>query len=95
MERAKSGTIDQRQIAYLTDRLAIAEKRPQRFGTQYQTPSSNLLPPFPLKDPDKVDQLRAKYGLGPMKPYYDVVAMEKEEKKGVNFSSLDGYKKKE
>lgn len=42
------------------------------------------LPPFPVEDIAHVDERRAKMGLGPMSPTYDVVAMEiiEKEKRG-------------
>lgn len=93
MESAHPETIDRRGIAYLSDKLAVGEGRSQKFGTQYQASSSDMLPLFPLENPDQVGALRAAYGLGPLKPFYDVAAEEKNEKQGTNFSSLDGYKK--
>lgn len=46
------------KFAYLHDRLAVLEKRPQRYGTQGIC-EGRAWKPFPLVDPAQVDQWRA------------------------------------
>jgi hypothetical protein len=55
--------------AYLEDRIAMHEGRPQRFGTQWMDdPSDGRTRPWRLADPAHVNELRASVGLGPMHP---------------------------
>lgn len=50
--------------AYLYDRIAVAEKRPQRFGTQFAEDR-----PQPIEDEEHVDERRTAIGLGTMASY--------------------------
>jgi hypothetical protein len=55
--------------AYLEDRIALYEERPQRYGTQsLDDPRDGRTRPWTLADPDHVDQLRAEVGLEPLPP---------------------------
>ena len=55
--------------AYLEDRIALHEGRPQRFGSQWiDEPRDGLARPWMLADPEHVDQLRASVGLEPLWP---------------------------
>ncbi len=57
------------QAAYLEDRIAIHEGRPQRYGTQWiDDIRDGLARPFQLEDPDRVNDLRASVGLSPLRP---------------------------
>jgi hypothetical protein len=51
--------------AYLSDRIAVFEGRPQLFGTQFDW-SDGALSPAPVADPDGLDDRRASVGLPPM-----------------------------
>jgi hypothetical protein len=54
--------------AYLEDRIAFQEGRPQRYGTQWvQVPTDGRFRPWPLADADHVNELRGQVGLGPMR----------------------------
>lgn len=65
MEQAvKVGDAREIDYAYLYDRVAVAEKRPQRYGTQF---AENR--PQPIEDEAHVDQRRAAIGLPPMADY--------------------------
>lgn len=65
LERAvASGDARPANYAYLYDRVAVAEKRPQRYGTQYSDGQ-----PAPLEDPAHVDRRRRSVGLGTMAAY--------------------------
>jgi len=55
--------------AYLYDRLADAEKRPQRYGTQGRCGPGQAWEPLPIEDPENVDKVRASVGLGPLAEY--------------------------
>jgi len=55
--------------AYLEDRIATYEGRPQLYGTQWVDDiRDGLARPFPLEDPARVDEFRGAVGLGPLHP---------------------------
>jgi len=55
--------------AYLEDRIAFHEGRPQRFGSQWMDdPRDGRVRPWTLADPAQVNDLRASVGLGPLHP---------------------------
>jgi hypothetical protein len=55
--------------AYLEDRIALHEGRPQRYGTQWvQNPTDGRDRPWTLADADRVNDLRGEVGLSPMHP---------------------------
>lgn len=55
--------------AYLEDRIAIQEGKPQRYGTQWmEDPVDGRTRPLPLADPAQVNELRQSVGLGPLRP---------------------------
>jgi len=57
------------QAAYLEDRIAMYEGRPQQFGTQWMDdPRDGRLRPWTLAEPARVDELRAKVGLEALRP---------------------------
>jgi hypothetical protein len=61
------GRVPAWHAAYLEDRIAMLEGRPQRFGTQWMDdPSDGRIRPWRLADPEHVSELRASVGLGPM-----------------------------
>jgi len=57
------------KFAYLTDRVAFGDKRPQRYGTQGQCTGPGTWRPFEVEDPDRLDERRAKAGLPPIATY--------------------------
>ncbi len=55
--------------AYLEDRIAMHEGRPQRYGTQWvQDPTDGRYRPWSLADAGRVNGLRGEVGLKPMQP---------------------------
>jgi hypothetical protein len=55
--------------AYLEDRIAMYEGRPQVYGTQWiDDPRDGRLRPWRLAEPDRIDELREAVGLGPLRP---------------------------
>jgi hypothetical protein len=60
-----SGGVLGSHYAYLYDRIAVGENRPQRFGTQFGPDSE----PWPIEDEGQVDARRAAFGLGSMDSY--------------------------
>jgi hypothetical protein len=61
---ARAGDVAMRNYAYLYDRVAVGEDRPQRYGTQYRDGK-----PAPIEDEAKVDERRKAVGLGTMAEY--------------------------
>lgn len=61
-----SGEVDGINYAYLHDRIAIAEGRPQRYGTQF---SGDTNEPLPVEDAARLDELRASVGLSSIAVY--------------------------
>ena len=56
--------------AIMTDRVLRDQGKPQLYGTQYETKDGKNVP-FPIQDPDKVDELRKSMGMGPLKDYLE------------------------
>lgn len=54
-----------RNIAYLTDRTLIHEKKRQLFGTQFRESQKKkgVLEPFPIRDKKNINKRRRAYGL--------------------------------
>lgn len=55
-------------LAYLTDRVAVHEQRPQVYGTQLRW-DGNRVVPADIADPEQVDERRAEVGLMPLAEY--------------------------
>jgi hypothetical protein len=60
-----SGDVAAIDVGYLDDRVAVAEGRPQTYGTQFGPDRQ----PRPMVDPDHVDTRRKAIGLGTMAEY--------------------------
>jgi len=54
------------QVAYLEDRIAFFERRPQRYGPQFDWDERGFMSPWPIEDPEGVDARRAEVGLPPL-----------------------------
>jgi hypothetical protein len=68
-ECAAGGRIPAWHAAYLEDRVAMYEGRPQRFGTQWiDDPRDGRARPWTLADPQVVNELRASVGLPDLHP---------------------------
>ena len=67
-EAGRQSKIPRWHAAYLEDRIAMLEGRPQRFGTQWMDdPRDGLIRPWTLADSERVNQLRASVGLDPLR----------------------------
>lgn len=55
--------------AYLLDRVAVGENRPQRYGTQGRCAAKDVWEPFELEYPDRVEALRAEADIGTLAEY--------------------------
>jgi hypothetical protein len=56
-------------LAYLSDRVAVASEEPQRYGTQVRCGRRGPKPSTPLEGPDRIDEWRAEAGLPPYEEY--------------------------
>lgn len=63
-----AGEAEGMQLAYLTDRVLVAEKKPQRYGSQFHEVDGKLVPE-PIEDEARVDERRAAVGLGTLAEY--------------------------
>jgi len=66
LEAMPAGSTDPKQLAYLFDRVAMAEHRPQRYGTLGSCYWRGDWYLEKLEDPEGVDARRAAVGLGPL-----------------------------
>jgi hypothetical protein len=67
--QAAAGKVPAWHAAYLEDRIAMQEGRPQRFGSQWMDdPRDGLIRPWKLAEPENVNSLRASVGLDPLRP---------------------------
>jgi hypothetical protein len=60
---AERGEVEPRHIAMLEDRICFFERRPQRYGTQYDWDENGEMSPWPIEDPEGVDERRRAVGL--------------------------------
>ena len=80
MKAAPKGDVEPQNVAYLTDRILVAEKKRQVYGTQVLR-QGDVFVPQPIEDEANVDKRRAEIGLPPLAEYlkttqagYDKVA---------------------
>jgi hypothetical protein len=62
-EAVERGEAKPSQAAYLEDRIRFFERRPQRYGTQFDWDENGLLSPYAIEDPERVDERRRAVGL--------------------------------
>ena len=71
-QAVEAGDASAGDLAYLTDRVRVADGQPQVYGTQWQTDASgSLVPRTPIEDPASVDERRTAAGLDPLDAYLD------------------------
>lgn len=68
MERESGDEVCANHLAYLEDRIRVAEGRPQRYGTQLNM-TDHGLDVKELEDPANVDERRQRVGLEPIAEY--------------------------
>jgi hypothetical protein len=54
------------QAAYLEDKVCFWERRPQRYGTQFDWDANGRMSLWVLEDAERVDEYRSAVGLGPL-----------------------------
>ncbi|HZW18761.1 MAG TPA: DUF6624 domain-containing protein [Luteimonas sp.] len=57
------------EVALLTDRVLLAQGKPQRYGTQYEGGAGSPLRQRPMEDPSHVDERRAAMHMMPIATY--------------------------
>ena len=60
------GQANAMDAAFLADRIAVFEGRPQIFGTQFDWDENGQLAPAPVKEAETLDERRASVGLPPL-----------------------------
>jgi hypothetical protein len=73
MRKMPKGEVDPKDLAYLTDRVAVGEGRKQLYGTQLIFKDGRLVPQTPIEDEANVDKRRAEWGLPSMKEYLEFI----------------------
>jgi hypothetical protein len=69
LEKAvKAGDASGADLAYLTDRVLVAESKKQRYGTQFRL-TDGKLEPYPIEDEANVDRRRKGVGLSTLAEY--------------------------
>jgi hypothetical protein len=68
MAKLPKEEVSQPNVAYLTDRVLLAEGKAQMYGTQFVVEEGQLKP-RPIEDEANVDKRRAKMGLPPLAEY--------------------------
>lgn len=63
------GEVPAANYAYLYDRVAVAEDRPQRYGTQGRCVARDVWEPFELEDPARTDVWREEVEIGSLAEY--------------------------
>jgi len=63
---AKAGEASGKELAYLTDRVAVAEGRKQTYGVMFK---GDMVTPEPIEDEEHVDERRKAVGLPSMAEY--------------------------
>lgn len=68
----EEGEADRSELAFMTDRVLVAEKKKQRYGTMISV-NGNKIEPLPIEDPKNLDNRRAEMGLGLFADYLEEV----------------------
>jgi hypothetical protein len=66
---AARGEITPSKLALAIDRDLCNDNQPQLYGSQFRTDSTGKTVPFPIDDPQRLDQRRASMGLEPYTQY--------------------------
>lgn len=72
--RPDHGGVGTQAYTALTDRVLVAQHKPQRYGTQFSPKDGELVPEV-MEDPAHVDQRRAAVGLPPLADYACVLGV--------------------
>lgn len=64
---------DLKSLAYLTDRIAVFENKPQLYGTQFDWDENGKLSPTPFDDIHKVNERRKSIGLNTIEEQTEII----------------------
>jgi len=67
---------NRRNLAYLTDRIAVFEDKPQHYGTQFDWDKNGELSPNPFDDLTKVNQRRKSIGLNTLEEQTEIIRIQ-------------------
>lgn len=70
IDKEEPGSVSKSNIAYLTDRILVAEGKEQEFGTQFHVEKGSLSL-RPTREIKNVNQRRAEYGLDAIERYIE------------------------
>ncbi len=62
-----------RNLAYLTDRIAVFEGKPQRYGTQFDWDKNGKLSPYSFDNLTQVNQRRKSIGLNSLEEQTEII----------------------
>jgi predicted N-acetyltransferase YhbS len=82
---AEKGEIPRAHAAFLEDRICFLERRPQRYGTQFDWNIKGELVPWVLAEPERVDERRRSVGLGPLADRTQQIRKESREEEPADF----------
>jgi hypothetical protein len=68
----KTGESSPEHLAYLTDRVKVADKEKQVYGTQFRQVDGKM-EPYPIEDEANVDKRRKEVGLPPLAEYRKMI----------------------
>jgi hypothetical protein len=71
-EAVKRGEASPEHLAYLTDRVRVADKEKQVYGTQFREVDGRM-EPHPIEDEADVDKRRKEVGLPPLAEYRKMI----------------------
>jgi len=71
-ELAPKGEVSRADVAYLTDRILVAENKKQIYGTQFHNVNGKM-EPVPIEDEANVEKRRKEAGLPTMEEYRQIV----------------------
>ncbi|MDR6736237.1 DUF6624 domain-containing protein [Sphingobacterium sp. 2149] len=72
----KNNKADPRNLAYLTDRIAVFQDQPQRYGTQFDWDENGNLSPHTVDDAIKVNKRRKSIGLNTLEEQTEVIRIQ-------------------
>lgn len=78
-EEMKKGNIEPKQWAHLFDRIAFFERKPQRYGTQFDWNEEGSMSAWEIEDEANIDERRQEIGLPPLQEEKDRINKEIEE----------------
>jgi len=72
-EAVEKNQANPKSLAYLTDRIAVFEGKPQRYGTQFDWDENGVLSPNPADDLNEVNQRRKSIGLNTLAEQTEII----------------------